>query len=112
MFLGLPGGSDGKESACRRPGFDPWVGKITWRRERLPSPVFWPGEFHGLYGPWGRKESDMTERFSLSLVCSSRASLVAQTVKNPLAMQETWVRSLGQKDPLEKEMATHSSVLA
>ena len=112
MFLGLSGGSDGKESACRRPGFDPWVGKITWRRERLPSPVFWPGEFHGLYGPWGRKESDMTARFSLSLVCSSRASLVAQTVKNPPAMQETWVRSLGQKDPLEKEMATHSSVLA
>ena len=31
---------------CRRPGFNPWVGKISWRRERLPSPVFWPGEFH------------------------------------------------------------------
>ena len=32
---------------CRRPGFDPWVGKIPWRRERLPTPVFWPAEFHG-----------------------------------------------------------------
>ena len=42
------------------PGFDPWVGKIPWRRERLPTPVFWPGEFHGL-SPWGRKELDMTE---------------------------------------------------
>ena len=31
-----------------RPGFDPWVGKIPWRRERLPTPVFWPGEFHGI----------------------------------------------------------------
>ena len=41
-----------------------------------------------------------------------RASLVAQLVKNPLAMRETWVRSLGQEDPLEKGMATHSSVLA
>ena len=30
-------------------GFDPWVGKIRWRRERLSTPVFWPGEFHGLY---------------------------------------------------------------
>ena len=30
---------------CRRPGFDPWVRKIPWKRERLPSPVFWPGEF-------------------------------------------------------------------
>ena len=29
-----------------RPGFDPWVGMIPWRRERLPTPVFWPGEFH------------------------------------------------------------------
>ena len=33
-------------------------------------------------------------------------------VKNPLAMQETWLRSLGQKDPLEKGMATHSNILA
>ena len=33
---------------CGRPGFDPWVGKIPRRRERLPIPVFWPGEFHGL----------------------------------------------------------------
>ena len=40
------------------------------------------------------------------------ASLVAQLVKNPPAMQETWVRSLGWEDPLEKEMATHSSILA
>ena len=50
---------------CRRPGFDPWVGKIPWRREIRPTPVFWPGEFHGLYSPWGRQESDRTERFSL-----------------------------------------------
>ena len=39
-------------------------------------------------------------------------SLVAQTVKNPPAMRETWVRSLGWKDPLEEKMATHSSILA
>ena len=54
---------------CGIPGFDPWVGKIPWRRERLPTPVFWPGEFHGLYSPWGHKESDTTERLSLS--CSA-----------------------------------------
>ena len=46
--------------------FDPWVGKIPWRRERLPTLVFWPGEFHGLYRPWGHEESDTTERLSLS----------------------------------------------
>ena len=40
------------------------------------------------------------------------ASLIAHSVKNLPAMQETWVQSLGQEDPLEKEMATHSSILA
>ena len=40
------------------------------------------------------------------------ASLVAQLVKNPPEMQETWVRSLGWEDPLEKGKATHSSILA
>ena len=68
LLLGFPGGSAGViHPQCRRPGFDPWVGKIPWRRERLPSPVFWPGEVHGLFSPWGRKESDTAERLSLSL---------------------------------------------
>ena len=40
------------------------------------------------------------------------ASLIVQLVKNMSAMQETWVQSLGQVDPLEKEMANHSSILA
>ena len=40
------------------------------------------------------------------------ASLVAQMIKNMLARQETWVRSLGWEDPLEEGMATHSSILA
>ena len=39
----------------RRPGFHPWFGKIPCRRERLPTPVFWPGEFYGLYSPWVAK---------------------------------------------------------
>ena len=51
---------------CGRPGFDPWVGKIPERRERLPTPVFNPGEFQGLYSPWGRKDSDTTEQLSLA----------------------------------------------
>ena len=42
----------------------------------------------------------------------SWASLVAQLVKNPPAMQETWVQPLGWEDPLEKDMATHASILA
>ena len=43
------------------------VGKILCRRERLPTLVFWPGEFHGLYSPWGHKEFNTTELLSLSL---------------------------------------------
>ena len=45
-------------------------------------------------------------------ICVFRPSLLAQMVKNLPAMQETWVQSLGWKDPLEKGMATHSSILA
>ena len=47
-----------KKSTCNA-GYDPWVGKIPWRRERLTTPVFWPGEFQGLYSSWGHRESDM-----------------------------------------------------
>ena len=49
IFGDFPGGSAGKKIClqCGRSGFDPWVGKILWRRERLPTPVFWPREFHG-----------------------------------------------------------------
>ena len=40
---------------------------ISWRRESLPTPVFWPGEFHGLYSPWGHKEWDTTEGLHIQL---------------------------------------------
>ena len=66
---------------CKRPQFDSWVRKITWRGDRLSIPVF------------------------LDFA-------VAQLVKNPPAMRENWVRSLGWEDPLEKGKATHSSILA
>ena len=51
---------------CGRPGFDPWVGKIPWRRKWQPTPALLPGKFYGQrilvgYSPWGHKESDMTE---------------------------------------------------
>ena len=72
--MGLPTWLSGRESACqcsrlRRRGFDSWVGKISRRRKRQPSPVFLPGEFHGQrslvgYSPRGRKELDMTKRLS------------------------------------------------
>ena len=50
----------------RRCGFNPWVGKIPWRRAQQPTPVFLPGESHGqrslmCYSPYGCKELDTTE---------------------------------------------------
>ena len=64
-------GATAKEHACqsrrqKRHGFDPWVGKIIWRRVWQPTPVFLPGESHGqrtLMGnsPWSHKELDMTK---------------------------------------------------
>ena len=65
------GGNSGKEPTwqCRRHkrrGFDPWVGKIPWRRKWQPTPTLLPGKFHGQrslvgYSPWDGKESVMTE---------------------------------------------------
>ena len=62
-----------------RPWFDPWVGKIPWRRKWQPTPVSLPGKFHGQrslagYSPWGHKESDTIEwlHFHFSLSRSKR----------------------------------------
>ena len=63
VFLGFPCDSAGKEST--RNAGDLGLIPLLWRRERLPTPVFWPGEFHGLYSPWGCKELDTTEQLSL-----------------------------------------------
>ena len=71
--LSFPGGSDAKESTCqcRRWEFDPWVGKILWRREWVPTPVFLPEESHRQrslvgYRPWGHKEEDTTKWLTLT----------------------------------------------
>ena len=82
-FFHLPCGSDGKESACS--AGDPGLipGLGTSAGEGIHYPLWY-----------------------------SWASLVAQLVKNPPVMWETWVQSLGWEDPLEKGKATHSSILA
>ena len=69
LFDGLPWWLSWKRICLQygRPRFHSWVRKILWRRERLHTPLFWSGEFLGLYSPWGLKESDTTERLSLSL---------------------------------------------
>ena len=90
------------------------------------------GVYRGLYGPWGfpgssaGKESAYNVGDPGSVLGSGRppgegigyplqyswASFMVQLVKNPPAMQETWVRYLGWEDPLEKGKSTHSSILA
>ena len=81
--MGLPGSSAGKESACNA---------------GVPGSI--PGS--------GRSPGEGID-YPLQY---SWASLVAQMVKNPPAMQETWVWSLGWEDPLEKDMVAHFSILA
>ena len=81
------------------------------------TPVFLLGEPHRQRSPlscssWGHKESDTTEQLTLSLSNTNWASLVTQVLKSLPAVPETWVPSLGQEDPLEKGMATHSNILA
>ena len=78
--VGLPWWLSGKKIClqCRRCGFDPWVGKIPWKRKWLPTPVFLLKELYGMENPidkrnlvgcspWGHKESDMTEQLKLLL---------------------------------------------
>ena len=71
--------------------------KIPWRKSLVG------------YSPWGRKESDRTERLFTNTTYV--ASLIAQLAKNLPAIQETSVPFLGREDPLEKGQATHSSIL-
>ena len=72
--MGSSGSSAGKESIYNAgdPGSIPGSGRSPGEGDLLPTPVFWPGEFHGErnltgYSPWDRKELDMSERLSLSL---------------------------------------------
>ena len=67
--------------------------------------------FSSVFSLWFKRYSRVSLYIVLDLKLM-RASLVAQRLKRLPAMRETWVRSLGQEDPLEKEMATHSSILA
>ena len=86
----------GKERTCacrrlQRFSFDPWLGKIPWRRKWHSSAVFLHGKFHGQrslvgYSPWGLKESDMSARLSR---CENRDNTMQKM--NPNVNQELWV---------------------
>ena len=115
--MGFPGGSDCKESACNEGDLDsvPGLGKSPREGqgyllqysglENSMDRGAWQSTVHGV-----TKHRTLLSRFHFSLL--SWASLVAQTVKNLPIIQETRIQSLGQEHPLEKGMATYSSILA
>ena len=91
LTSGLPRWLSGKEFACqgRRQKFDPWVGKIPWRRKWQPTPVCLPGKFHGQrslagYSPLGCKESDTPEHTTHALLPLRKDQLCFQR-QPPLA---------------------------
>ena len=90
---GLPRGLSGKGHTCqcRRQGFDPYVGKIPWRRKWQLMPVFLPGKPHGQrslagYSPWGCKESDTTEQLSMHARSVQRIVMLVSPNHLPLPM--------------------------
>ena len=125
--LGFPVGSDGKESSCNAGdlGLIPGLGRSPeegngkpLQYSSLENPMdrgTWRAVVHGVTKSqtWLKWLSTHMDRDIIGGdLISLGASLEAQMVKNLPAMQETWVRSLGWEDPLEKGMATHSRVLA
>ena len=114
VFLGFPCGSAGKKSACNSGDLDsiPGLGRSPgegkgYHSSTLAWRIPWT-----VYSPRVRKESNTTEQLSLSLFSMLYEGFPGGSViKNLPDKQEKRVQSLGQEDPLEKEMTTHSSFL-
>ena len=93
-------------------------GTIPWRRKWQPTPVFLPGKSRGQrglegYSPWGHKELDTIEQLNWTELKQQKRPPRWHSGKEFCnARDETQVQSLGWEDPLEKEMVTHSSILA
>ena len=91
---------------CRRPGFDPWVGKIPWRRKWQLTPVFLPGEFCGQrslagYSPQGRRELNTTEQFHwFTGACFQLRTLSGVSGAHP-------ARRLQQRQPCRSGLLVH-----
>ena len=84
-----------KRLSCWRPRFDPWVGKIPWRRKWQPTPVLLPGKSHGWrsmvgYSPWGLKESDTTKSDFTSLPSELPGKPLGVKVKGVTPPSSLW----------------------
>ena len=98
-FLGFPGGSDGKEIhlQCRRPGFDPWVGKIPWRRAWQPTPVFLLGESSWKEAPGkkhlvGYSPSRHRVRHDWATKHSTHIFLLRELLKDTSQEEDNWTQ--------------------
>ena len=92
-LLCFPCGSAGKESACNAGdlGLISGLGRSTGEgKGYLLTPLFWPGEFHGLYSPWGHKEVDMTERLNWTELIKD---IYKKVVAKIILMIKDWVHS-------------------
>ena len=109
VFLGLPCGSAGKDSVCSAGDLGLILGLGRSPGEGKGYPLQYSGLKNSMdyTSSWGHKELDTTEQLK-----KKRKKKVAQTVKNPITMREIWVQTLGWENPLEKGMATNSSILA
>ena len=95
----------GKDSfcQCRRWGFDPWVGKIPWRRTCQPTPVFLPGESHGQrnlegYSPWGCRQSETTHRLREEVRLASKFR-VGRLCKQSVGAERALLRDVYSVEP-------------
>ena len=96
----FPGGSDGKASVRNVvPWFDPWDGKIPWRRKWPISPVLLPRKFHRWrslvgYSPWDQKQSDTTKHSTRKSYSEIRTDKLAIHVAPQIISQTFWVEEL------------------
>ena len=80
---------------CRRCRFDPWVGKISWRRKWQPTPEFLPGKSHRQrslagYSPWGHKGSDTTEWLNMQAHACEKVNWGTLTFKKKVYLSSCW----------------------
>ena len=115
--LAMHSGSSDEESTCqcrrcRRHEFDPWVGKIPWRRAWRPTLVFLPGESHGQksltgYSSWGHKELDVTEHTHATTQHTCQLLMEVEVTS-----EASWylsMRTMQEKGQLEPLSVTHCS---